>query len=116
MVRGSVLDLKLDRPAAAPADAATMIIVRNADDGVEVFCVERSKKSRFLGGAIVFPGGKLDEADSAETWTPLVTTTREPARAPTTPFARDEGHLRAGLRARPRRRSARRNGELRPRA
>ena len=84
-----MLDLKLDRAAAAPKDAATLILVRDSASGVEVFCVERNKKSRFLGGAIVFPGGKLDAKDADASWLDLVTPPR-----PTT-FANDDAHLRA---------------------
>lgn len=89
-----MLDLKLDRAAAPPKDAATILLVRDGEAGVEVFCVERSKQSRFLGGAIVFPGGKLDDSDAAEGWAAL-TTPPQPARACSDPFARDDAHLRA---------------------
>jgi 8-oxo-dGTP pyrophosphatase MutT (NUDIX family) len=51
-------------PAVTPRDAATVILLRESADGLEVFCVERSKGSRFLGGAVVFPGGKVDDADA----------------------------------------------------
>jgi 8-oxo-dGTP pyrophosphatase MutT (NUDIX family) len=70
-----VLDLELDREGVPPKDAATVLVLRetrDADD-VEVFCVERNIKSRFLGGALVFPGGKLDDADRDEAWSALVT-------------------------------------------
>jgi 8-oxo-dGTP pyrophosphatase MutT (NUDIX family) len=93
-----VLDIKLDRsPVAAPKDAATIILVRSAASAsaVEVFCVERSKQSRFLGGAIVFPGGKLDPSDADDAWTSLATDVRRPVRQPATPFANDGPHLRA---------------------
>ncbi len=91
-----MLDLKLDREGVPPKDAATIILVRAAQgDGIEVFCVERSKQSRFLGGAIVFPGGKLDASDAAEEWTSLVTETRTLARDDEEPFTRDAVHLRA---------------------
>jgi 8-oxo-dGTP pyrophosphatase MutT (NUDIX family) len=63
-----VLDLKADREAVAPKDAATLVAVRDAQEGIEIFCVERSKASRFLGGAIVFPGGKVDAADLDARW------------------------------------------------
>jgi 8-oxo-dGTP pyrophosphatase MutT (NUDIX family) len=91
-----VLDLQLDRPAAPPKDAATIILVRNAPDaeGIEVFCVERSKQSRFLGGAIVFPGGKLDASDASPEWSDLTTAVR-PIRPSSVPFTRDAEHLRA---------------------
>jgi 8-oxo-dGTP pyrophosphatase MutT (NUDIX family) len=63
-----VLDLDLSREGTPPVDAATLIVVRDGARGIEVFCVERSKQSRFLGGAIVFPGGKLDAADRDPAW------------------------------------------------
>ncbi len=91
-----MLDLKLDRPPTAPRDAATIIVVRpSASQGLEVFCVERSQGSRFLGGAIVFPGGKLDAADADETWSSLSTEPRAPSPPPQDAFARDAAHLRA---------------------
>lgn len=90
-----MLELKLDRDPAAPRDAATIVLVRPADEGIEVFCVERSKESRFLGGAIVFPGGKLDAGDGEDAWTALTTPPRLPARSEVVPFTRDEAHLRA---------------------
>jgi 8-oxo-dGTP pyrophosphatase MutT (NUDIX family) len=63
-----VLDLKIDREAVPPKDAATLVAVRDGAEGIESFCVERSKQSRFLGGAIVFPGGKVDAADLDARW------------------------------------------------
>ena len=61
----------LDRdppPETPPKDAATLVVVRDAPaGGVEVFCVERQKVG-FLGGAVVFPGGKLDPSDEDPAW------------------------------------------------
>ena len=57
------LDLELGRKGVPPKEAATLILVRPAADGIEVFCVQRNVKSAFMGGAIVFPGGKLDPSD-----------------------------------------------------
>ncbi|MBX3229249.1 MAG: hypothetical protein KIT84_18490 [Labilithrix sp.] len=67
-----MLDLKMDRDAVAPKDAATVVLVRDGEAGLEVFIVERSKASKFMGGAIVFPGGKVDAADADAAWAPLV--------------------------------------------
>lgn len=65
-----MLDLKLDREGVPPKPAATLILVRDAEggDAIEVFCVQRSGKSAFMGGAIVFPGGKVDPSDSEDGW------------------------------------------------
>ena len=48
-----------------PRDSATVIIVRDAAAGLEVFLVKRHGLSDVLGGAYVFPGGKLDASDDA---------------------------------------------------
>tara|TARA_B100000287_G_scaffold375468_1_gene375950 strand:+ start:1515 stop:2291 length:777 start_codon:yes stop_codon:yes gene_type:complete len=42
--------------------AATVILMREADSGFEIFMAKRSNKSPF-GSVYVFPGGKLDNAD-----------------------------------------------------
>ena len=46
-------------------DAATVMLVRDALDGtgMEVFMLRRNLNSDFVGGAYVFPGGAVDEAD-----------------------------------------------------
>ncbi|MHA1113715.1 MAG: NUDIX hydrolase [Alphaproteobacteria bacterium] len=52
-----------DEPAT-PRPAATMVLARDGADGIETFMVVRHKGMDFLGGAMVFPGGKLEESDS----------------------------------------------------
>ncbi len=56
-----------------PRHAATVVVVRDGAQGLEVFCVLRHQKSSFLGGAVVFPGGKVDPADGADVWASLAT-------------------------------------------
>ena len=51
----------------SPRPAATVMLVRETDAGVEVFLMERSMAGVF-GGLHVFPGGKVDEADHAAQW------------------------------------------------
>jgi 8-oxo-dGTP pyrophosphatase MutT (NUDIX family) len=51
--------------ASVPRDAATVLLLRDAPGGFEVFMVKRSGLSDVLGEAHVFPGGKIDAADSA---------------------------------------------------
>lgn len=48
-----------------PVPAATILLVRDGDDGLEVFMVERHHQIDFATGALVFPGGKVDDADYA---------------------------------------------------
>jgi 8-oxo-dGTP pyrophosphatase MutT (NUDIX family) len=53
-------------PAGAnlPQDAATVIIARNNNEGqYEILLMRRHSNQSFMGGAYVFPGGRLDEAD-----------------------------------------------------
>ncbi len=40
--------------------AATLILVRDGVNGLEVLMLERSVKSKSFGGAFVFPGGKIN--------------------------------------------------------
>ncbi len=68
-----MLSFDPNRTPVAPRDASTVLVVRDAPNGPEVFCVLRSKRSGFLGGAVVFPGGKVDESDHGAAWRPLVT-------------------------------------------
>lgn len=54
-----------DQPVTTPARAAaTVLLLRDADQGMEVFMVKRHGLSDVLGGACVFPGGKVDPADA----------------------------------------------------
>ena len=53
-----------DPTGATPA--ATVIIARNGDTGLEVLAIERAKGMGFAGGAIAFPGGKVDATDWPE--------------------------------------------------
>jgi 8-oxo-dGTP pyrophosphatase MutT (NUDIX family) len=50
--------------------AATVMLVRDASSGVEVFLMKRSAHGMF-GGLHVFPGGKVDDADHAKRWIAL---------------------------------------------
>jgi 8-oxo-dGTP pyrophosphatase MutT (NUDIX family) len=51
--------------AAAPRDAATVVILRSAADGagVETLMLRRPAAMKFAPGAYVFPGGSVDPAD-----------------------------------------------------
>jgi len=68
-----------DKPAAPvpaqpaePRDAATVVVlrdsagsVRSGGQGIEVYLIKRSRMMDFMAGAHVFPGGRLDKADSS---------------------------------------------------
>lgn len=77
------LDFQLDREPVQPKDAATIILVRSvasdaAHPEIEVFCVERSKQSKFMGGVLVFPGGKVDPQDLDPEWDGLIHGVKDP--------------------------------------
>lgn len=58
--------------AIAPAIAsATVVILRDRPDGIEVFMVVRHHAIEFASGALVFPGGKVDPGDSDPAWADL---------------------------------------------
>ena len=48
-----------------PRLAATVLLVRDGPDGVQVFMVARHRQIEFASGALVFPGGKVDPEDRA---------------------------------------------------
>lgn len=47
-----------------PRPAATVLLVRDGEYGVEVLMLRRNLNSDFVGGAYVFPGGSVDPADA----------------------------------------------------
>ena len=53
------------KPPATPAPAATLVLLRDRPAaGPEVLLIQRHEKSRFAGGAYVFPGGKVEADDN----------------------------------------------------
>ncbi|MEI9993427.1 MAG: hypothetical protein WDM91_02435 [Rhizomicrobium sp.] len=52
------------KPAATPLPAATILLLRDGVQGLEVFMVKRHHQIDFVAGALVFPGGKLEKGDS----------------------------------------------------
>jgi 8-oxo-dGTP pyrophosphatase MutT (NUDIX family) len=53
-----------DTGAVAPRPASSVILLRDGELGPEVFMVERQRSARFVGGAHVFPGGRVDPEDA----------------------------------------------------
>jgi 8-oxo-dGTP pyrophosphatase MutT (NUDIX family) len=49
--------------ASNPRPAATVVVLRDGSAGAEVFMVRRHEGTAFMGGAHVFPGGRVDAAD-----------------------------------------------------
>jgi len=48
---------------AVPRDASTVVVIRDASSGIELLMVRRTPTAQFMGGAWVFPGGAVDDAD-----------------------------------------------------
>jgi 8-oxo-dGTP pyrophosphatase MutT (NUDIX family) len=62
--------MELERPdelnpgvPTVPRPAASVIVLRPGDGGMEVLLVRRNPAARFVGGTWVFPGGALDPGD-----------------------------------------------------
>lgn len=51
-----------------PRPAATLVVLRDAPGGLEVLLTERPRHLRFMGGATVFPGGAVADADGDPRW------------------------------------------------
>ena len=49
---------------APPRDAASVIVLRDANPGIEVFMLRRHSRSGFAADMWVFPGGVVDESDA----------------------------------------------------
>ena len=60
-------------PGGVPARlAATAVILRDGEFGIEAFMVVRHQAIDFASGALVFPGGKVEAADADAAWAELV--------------------------------------------
>ena len=67
MLAGRAGDVLAGRvPPAATRDAATVMLLRPGDDGLEVYMLRRKSSMAFAPGAFVFPGGSVDPRDADE--------------------------------------------------
>ncbi len=55
-------------PPSTIEPAATLILLQDSPAGPQVLMQQRSPNAHFVGGAWVFPGGKLDPLDNAPEW------------------------------------------------
>jgi 8-oxo-dGTP pyrophosphatase MutT (NUDIX family) len=58
------MELHMDASDSPVLAAATLVMLRDAPAGLEVFLLKRHGLSDVLGGVHVFPGGKVDLADA----------------------------------------------------
>lgn len=63
-----------------PRAAATVVVLRDGPDGVEVLLTVRPRSLRFMGGATVFPGGAVDAADHDDRWAEACVPPYDPER------------------------------------
>lgn len=47
-----------------PRPASTIVLLRDAPEGMEVLLMRRNRKAGFVPGAYVFPGGRVDGSDA----------------------------------------------------
>lgn len=58
------MELNFEVITTPPRAAATVVMLRDGAAGLEVFLLKRHSQSDVMGGAYVFPGGKVDESDA----------------------------------------------------
>lgn len=58
------MELNTEVVTTPPRPAATVVMLRDGASGLEVFLLKRHGLSDVLGGAYVFPGGKVDRLDA----------------------------------------------------
>jgi 8-oxo-dGTP pyrophosphatase MutT (NUDIX family) len=64
----TVVGVTQTSPSTAPDEvpvrpAATVMIIRDAERGIEVFMLRRTLKAAFGSGMYVFPGGRVEASD-----------------------------------------------------
>jgi 8-oxo-dGTP pyrophosphatase MutT (NUDIX family) len=68
------MNLQNSDPELVPVrDAATVMLLRDGAEGIEVCMLRRNLNSDFVGGAYVFPGGAVDPDDAGPDVEALVT-------------------------------------------
>jgi 8-oxo-dGTP pyrophosphatase MutT (NUDIX family) len=82
---------------AVARPAATVVILRDGRHGLEVFMVVRHHEIDFASGALVFPGGKVDEQDQDPAWRDLAASAAAPLERAFMVAAARETFEEAGL-------------------
>ena len=59
------MELNTETITTPPLDSASVVLLRDHAEGMQVLLLRRHQASNVLGGAYVFPGGKLDAADQS---------------------------------------------------
>jgi glyoxylase-like metal-dependent hydrolase (beta-lactamase superfamily II)/8-oxo-dGTP pyrophosphatase MutT (NUDIX family) len=66
-------------PTLDPRPASTLVVLRDGANELEVLLTVRPRGMRFMGGAVVFPGGSLATADRDPRWARVTTLSGEQA-------------------------------------
>jgi 8-oxo-dGTP pyrophosphatase MutT (NUDIX family) len=82
---------------AVARPAATVVILRDGRQGLEVFMVVRHHEIDFASGALVFPGGKVDGLDEDPAWSEFVASPVGPLERAFVVAAAREAFEEAGL-------------------
>ncbi|MEW6777168.1 MAG: NUDIX hydrolase [Bdellovibrionota bacterium] len=61
--------------APAPRPAATLVLLRPGEKGIETLLMRRHTGVSFMGGVTVFPGGRVDEKDASAVYEPVLSPT-----------------------------------------
>ena len=56
-------NMSVPDPSKALRVASTVLLLREAGGGMEIFMVQRNRQIEFSSGALVFPGGSMDPND-----------------------------------------------------
>jgi 8-oxo-dGTP pyrophosphatase MutT (NUDIX family) len=75
------MELNLEATDSPIRASATVVMLRDAPSGLQVFLLQRHGLSDVLGGAYVFPGGKVDALDADEALHARLDRTRESLHA-----------------------------------
>jgi 8-oxo-dGTP pyrophosphatase MutT (NUDIX family) len=84
------------QPASPVRHAATVMLVRDAPGGVEVFAFRRVPRMAFAAGMLVFPGGSVEPGDG-DGRTPWAGSTPDAADAPSVAAAVRETYEECGV-------------------
>ena len=60
-----------DQPVVSPTRAASVILLRERNDGLETYLLHRHARMAFAASTVVFPGGKVDPIDEEPGQDPL---------------------------------------------
>lgn len=66
---------RIDDPPMTPVEprpAATIVLLRDGADGLELLLMKRNRSAGFVPGAFVFPGGRVDAADASDEMLELI--------------------------------------------